>query len=85
MRRRSMDGMPHPLRHRTAPGTDLHAVVPTAEGRLEVVARHIDDRWWVVARCGRWRGIGVGGQLGPAVDAALGPYAGGVNLSEPGR
>lgn len=60
---------------------DLRATVPTPDGRLEVVASEMDGRWWVVARCGRWRGFGTAPQPGSAVEAALGPYADGVSLA----
>jgi hypothetical protein len=54
---------------------ELRASVPTPEGRLEVVAKRRGGRWWVTARCGRWSGAGLASDLGPAVSAALAPYA----------
>ena len=71
------------MTRRSVPCTDLElrSSSHTPEGRLEVVARRIDDRWWIVARCGRWRGFGMHSRLGPAIDAALRPYAEGVSLT----
>ena len=72
------------MRKRQSAGAEpvtLRATIPTPEGKLDIAASRIDGRWWVVARCRRWRGFGMARTLGPAVDAALGPYRNGVAVN----
>lgn len=58
----------------------MRSLVSTDEGDLEVVAKRIDGRWLVTATCAGWRASAIGEKLSVTVDAALGPYAGGVRL-----
>lgn len=66
--------------HAVRSSPTLTVSVRTREGCLAVVARQRKDRWTVVAQCGTWRGFGVGGSIRAAADAALAPYASGVDL-----
>jgi hypothetical protein len=64
---------------------ELRASVPTPEGRLEVVAKRRGGRWWIIARCGMWNGVGLASDLGPAVAAALAPYADAAAIGDASR